>query len=68
MTLLNYIFDTNQINSSFDPFREYIHQANKGLYNLNLEGLLLYNNKLMVSAKVFDKKPLIIVLIQEVYT
>jgi hypothetical protein len=68
MTLLNYIFDTNRVNNQFDLFWEYIYQANKNLYNLNLEGLLLYNNKLIVLAKVFDKKPLIIVLIREIYT
>jgi hypothetical protein len=67
MTLLNYIFDTNRINNQFDLFREYIYQANKGLYSLNLEGLLLCDNKFMVLAKVFDKKPLIIVLIRKIY-
>jgi hypothetical protein len=66
--LLNYIFDTNRVDNQFDLFREYIYQINKGLYSLNLEGLLFYNNKLMVLAKFFDKKPLIIVLIQEIYT
>jgi hypothetical protein len=67
ITLLNCIFDTNQINNQFDPFQEHIHQANKGLYSLNLEGLLLCDNKFIVSAKVFNKKPLIIILIREVY-
>jgi hypothetical protein len=67
MTLLNYIFDTNRINNQFDPFRERVYQANKSLYNFNLEGLLLYNNKLIVSAKIFNKKPLIIILIREIY-
>jgi hypothetical protein len=67
ITLLNYIFDTNRINNQFDPFREHVHQANKGLYSLNPEGLLLYDNKLIVLAKIFDKKPLIIVLIREIY-
>jgi hypothetical protein len=67
MILLNYIFDTNRINNQFDPFQEHAYQANKGLYSLNLEGLLLYDNKLIVSAKVFDKKPLIIILIREIY-
>jgi hypothetical protein len=68
MILLNHIFDTNRINNQFDPFREHIYQADKGLYSLNPEGLLFYNNKLMVLAKVFNKKPLIIVLIREIYT
>jgi hypothetical protein len=68
MILLNYIFDTNRIDNQFDPFQEHVYQANKGLYSLNLEGLLLYNNKLIVSAKVFDKKLLIIILIREIYT
>jgi hypothetical protein len=68
ITLLNRIFDTNRADSQFDPFRKRIYQADKGLYNLNLEGLLFYNNKLMVLAKIFDKKPLIIILIREVYT
>jgi hypothetical protein len=68
MILLNRIFDTNRINNQFDPFRERVYQTNKGLYNLNLEGLLLCDNKLIVLAKVFDKKPLTIVLIREIYT
>ena len=68
ITLLNRIFDTNRVDNQFDLFWEYIYQADKGLYNLNLEGLLFYDNKLIVSAKVFNKKPLIIVLIREIYT
>jgi hypothetical protein len=68
ITLLNYIFDINRVDNQFDLFWEYIYQANKGLYSLNLEGLLYYNNKFIVLAKVFDKKLLIIVLIREIYT
>jgi hypothetical protein len=68
ITLLNCIFDTNRIDNQFDLFREYIYQANKGLYSLNLEGLLFCDNKFIVLAKIFDKKPLIIVLIREIYT
>jgi hypothetical protein len=44
-----------------------MYQADKRPHSLNLEGLLLYDNKL-ISAKVFNKKLLIIILIQEVYT
>jgi hypothetical protein len=68
ITLLNCIFDTNRINNQFDLFREYVYQTNKGLYSLNPKGLLLYDNKLIVLAKVFNKEPLIIVLIREIYT
>jgi hypothetical protein len=67
ITLLNYIFDANQVDSQFDSFRERVYLTNKSFYSLNLEGLLLYDNKLMVSVKVFDKEPLIIILIREVY-
>jgi hypothetical protein len=68
MILLNHIFDTNRVDNQFDLFRKYIYQADKGLYNLNLEGLLFCNNKLIVLAKIFNKKPLIIILIREIYT
>jgi hypothetical protein len=67
MTLLNRIFDTNRINSQFDPFREHVYQTDKGLYNLNPEGLLFCDNKLIVSAKIFDEEPLTIALIREIY-
>jgi hypothetical protein len=67
MTLLNRIFNTNRVDSQFDPFREHIHQVDKGLYSLNPEGLLLCDNKFMVLAKVFDKKPLTTIPIREVH-
>jgi hypothetical protein len=67
MTLLNCIFDTNQADNQLDSFREYAYQTNKKPYSLNPEGLLLYDNKLIVSANVFDKEPLIIILIREIY-
>jgi hypothetical protein len=68
ITLLNYIFDTNQADNQFDSFREYIYQVDKNPYSLNPERLLFYDNKFIISIKIFDKKPLIIILIREIYT